>query len=132
MGPVEKRLQTFKRIKIEHEIIKAMRRTGYNRSEIEVIPDAFADRKPEEGQVYYYYNGPLDHKTRPFCRLMLKIDKVFSKEQIEYMSAELGYPVLEYAGSFGCRHHWVKFIGKVISTPNPTQREIRKLINSGI
>jgi hypothetical protein len=117
---------------MEKLLISLLKNTGVSRSSVEEIPKQFADRKPEEGVDYYYYIGPNDAKTRPFCRLMLKIDKVFTEEEINYISDNLNYPVLEFCGSYGCRHSWVRFRGRRISTPPPTQREIRKLINRGI
>ncbi len=129
---LEQRIQTFKRLKLELQLFELLKNTGVSRSLVEELPQEFANRNPEKGVNYYYYNGPLDAKTRPFCKLMLKIDKVFTEEQINYISEELNYPVLEYKGSFGCRHQWIKFRGRIINTPQPTQRDIRKLINSGV
>lgn len=126
------KLTSFKTFSRERQIVKVLRKYGVSRSLVEEIPQGFADRKPEEGVNYYYYNGPLDKKTRSFCRLMLKIDKVFSEEEINKISEELGYSVLEYCGSFGCRHQWIRFRGRRINTPKPTVREIRKLINDGV
>lgn len=131
---ISKRINALKRVKIEADIVRVMRRTGYKRSQIEVLPagQMFADRKPVPGTNYFYYNGPLDEKTRAFCRLLLKLDKVFSDEQIQSMSDELGYDVLEYCGSYNCRHQWIQFRGKFINTPDPTLRQIRVIINNGI
>lgn len=117
---------------MERDIIRALRSTGYKKSQIEKIPIELATRIPEEGEDYFYYDGPLDEKTRDFCRLMLKIDKVFSRSQIDYISRELGYDVLVYCGSYNCRHNWIRFRGRFISTPEPTLGQIRKLINRGI
>lgn len=117
--------------KFEKNLLAALSKTGYNKQSIKNL-EGFANRKPEEGQDYYYYTGPLDDKTREFCKLMLKIDKVFSLEQIQKISDELNYDVLKYRGSYNCRHKWVRFRGKIISTPPPTINEIRKLINRGI
>lgn len=125
-------LQNLKRIATELNLFRILSKYGTKSVFIERIKEGFADRKPEQGVTYYYYNGPLDAKTRSFCRLMLKIDKVFSEEEINKISEELGYSVLEYCGSFGCRHQWIKFWGRRISTPKPTVREIRKLINDGV
>lgn len=125
-------LNRFKKLAFERELLKLLSKCGVKRSEVEEIPKEFADRKPEEGVEYYYYVGPNDDKTRAFCKLMLKLDKVFSIDEISYISEELNYPVLEYKGSYNCRHNWVRFRGKRIFTPKPTVREIRKLINSGI
>lgn len=125
-------IQRFKQIQFERKLFSVLKKYGTPRSQVEQFTTDFADRKPEEGQEYYYYVGPNDEKTRPFCKLMLKIDKVFSLEEINKISDELNYPVLKYKGSYNCRHEWVRFRGKRIYTPKPTVREIRKLINSGI
>lgn len=105
---------------------------GIPKNQIVELPDTFADRKPQEGELYYYYAGPNDDKTRPFCKRMLKIDKVFSTTDIEILSNYLNYDVLEYRGSYNCRHSWIRFRGKRISTPEPTVGQIRSLINVGI
>jgi hypothetical protein len=115
----------------ERKLLNALKRTGFDKSNIQNL-EGFATRTPEKGEEYFYYTGPLDDKTRDFCRLMLKIDKVFSKEQIDKIGQELNYDVLKYRGSYNCRHKWVRFRGKIISTPPPTVMEIRKLINRGI
>lgn len=91
-----------------------------------------SERKKEAGVDYYYYFGPKDSKNRDFCSYMLRLDKVFSEEEIQFMSDMLGYPVLEYAGSYNCRHRWAKFRGKFINTPAPTVRQIDHLIQINI
>jgi hypothetical protein len=111
---------------------EALKKFGIPKKEVVAIPDTFADRKPQEGENYYYYNGPEDDKTRKFCKRMLKIDKVFSTTDIEILSNYLDYDVLKYKGSYNCRHDWVKFRGKRISTPEPTVAQIRSLIKDGI
>jgi hypothetical protein len=90
-----------------------------------------AARKPVEGEEYYYYDGPFDEKNRFFCHEVLTIDKVFALSEIEFLSKELGYDVLKYQGSFGCRHSWFRFRGKVIFTPPPTKNQMRVLTVNG-
>lgn len=126
------RIEHLKRITLERNIITVLRKYGVLKSSIEQLPDSFADRKPESGQTYWYYSGPLDEKTRPFCKRLLNLDKVFSEEEIQKISQELNYDVLSYKGAYNCRHRWIRFRGKIISTPAPTIRDIRKLINDGI
>lgn len=101
------------------------------------LSENFADRKPKEGETYYYYSGPLDEKTRPFCKRILEMDKVFASIDIEILSNYLGYDVFDSSGTFGpgafnCRHHWVKFKGKRIFTPPVTVRQIKDLVSKGI
>ena len=100
----------------------------------EILDDkqTFKDRIAKPGEVYYYYDGPLDEKTREFCRYILKLDKVFTISEIGYMSTQLGYNVYQYQGSYNCRHIWRKFRGKLLPGPAPTDRQIQTLIEKNI
>lgn len=76
-----------------------------NKEDIEVIePHQYAEIDPNES--YYYYDGPLDEKTREFCLEMLIQGKFYSQAEIDYLSANLGYNVDLYCGSYNCRHTW--------------------------
>lgn len=127
-------LESLIQLKKEERLLKLLSsdKFGTKKTHVIELKETFANRKPEKGESYYYYSGPDDDKTRQFCKLMLKIDKVFSQEEIDKISEELNYDVLEYRGAYNCRHKWVRFRGKIISTPKPTMREIRKLIIEGI
>lgn len=100
----------------------------------EITNESFArgEREKEPGMNYYYYSGPLDEKTRDFCKYLLKLDKVFSEEEIDFMTSIIGYSVIKYAGSYNCRHRWIKFRGKIINTPAPTVSQIDRLISINI
>lgn len=61
--------------------------------------------------------APIIPGTRPFCREMLKKDRLFSRPQIEALSAVLGYSLWDRKGGFwnkgkgkgisaDCRHMW--------------------------
>jgi len=118
-------------IKIEQAIKKLFNEKGILKSRIEVIPETF-DRTPKKGKNYYYYSGPLDEKTRDFCKYLLTIDKVISEDDIDRLTLYLNYDVLQYKGSYNCRHKWVKFRGKIITTPPLTIGQSDKLISKGI
>ena len=109
-----------------------MKQLGVPRESVEEIKTEFKDRAKVKGEKYYYYSGPLDEKTRDFCKSALSLNKVFSRSDIDVMSIELGYDVYKYNGSYNCRHIWATFMGKVITTPPPTINQIRKLIDKGI
>lgn len=116
----------------EVNFFNAIKQLGIPKKQVVELPDTFADRIPQEGENYYYYAGPSDEKTRPFCKKMLRLDKVFSSTDIDILTNYLDYDVLEYKGSYNCRHNWVRFRGKRISTPEPTVKQIRELIKVGI
>lgn len=125
------RLQTFKRIKQEREVLAALSKIGIKRSKVQELTEDF-DRAAKKGTAYYYYMGPMDEKTRPFCRKMLEMDKVFSQSEIDKLSSYLNYDVLEFVGAYNCRHQWVRFRGKEIPSAPPTVKQINDLIRSGI
>lgn len=64
---------------------------------------------------------PLMDNSRPFCVEMLKANKLYSRAEIEQLSARLGYSVWDRAGGWwtkkgtnihseSCRHRWVSNI----------------------
>ena len=64
---------------------------------------------------------PLINSSRPFCKYLLKADKMYTRVEIESMSARLGYSVWDRAGGWwtkegtnvhspSCRHRWVSNI----------------------
>jgi predicted transcriptional regulator len=64
---------------------------------------------------------PLMDSSRPFCVEMLKANKMYSRAEIEQLSARLGYSVWDRAGGWwtkkgtnthseSCRHRWVSNI----------------------
>jgi hypothetical protein len=74
--------------------------------------------KVEDLDTFYIYaakpgaefdgSGIIDSRSRPFCREMVRLDKIFTREEISRISFQLRYSVFKYAGSYGCRHMWQK------------------------
>jgi len=74
--------------------------------------------------IRYTYEGPKDNRNRPFCARMLKISetKMWSRADIETISARLGYSVWDRRGGWWthadgqktpfCRHSWVSNLVK--------------------
>lgn len=67
----------------------------------------------------YKYSGPVDSKNRSFCSKIMRMDKLYRKEDINKMTisgensqfAQKGsftYDIFKYAGGKYCRHKWVK------------------------
>lgn len=92
----------------------------------------FAKERDVNSDIFFYYIGPDDEKTRDFCRYMLRLDKVFSSTDIMELSYKTGYNVMKYKGSYNCRHNWVKFRGEYIGTTAPTNLQINKLSDKAV
>lgn len=52
----------------------------------------------------FLYEGPLDEKTRPFCRE--RVGRVFTLKEIQAMDNEQGLPVITNLGGYNCRHQF--------------------------
>lgn len=81
---------------------------------------------------FYYYDGPNDDKTRPFCKALLKLDKLFNLEDIDRLSRYVGYDVELYFGGFNCRHKWkrARIKGKLqkgFEPKTPTLNDTKKV-----
>lgn len=53
--------------------------------------------------------------TRPFCRRLIQLDRVYTRAEIETISQRLGYSVFDRAGGFWgnkpyCRHEWRRLL----------------------
>ena len=76
-----------------------------SKDDIEIIDkNHYASIDPNKS--FYYYDGPLDDKTRSFCATLLLQGKFYSQKEIDYLSSRLGYNVDLYMGSYNCRHQW--------------------------
>jgi len=68
----------------------------------------------------YSYEGPDDDRTRPFCQRLIKLNRLYSRSDIETISERLGYSVWDRRGGWFtqpdgshrpyCRHRWVSNI----------------------
>ena len=59
-------------------------------------------------------NSP-DHPSRPFCIKLMELNKLYSRSDIQMMSARLGYSVFDRGGGWwgdspSCRHTWMSNI----------------------
>ncbi len=73
-------------------------------------------------QIRYSYEKKAEAKgsaiiktTRPFCRKLINLDRMYSRAEIEMISSRVGYSVFDRAGGFwnnngtiedSCRHEW--------------------------
>lgn len=91
--------------------------SGYSRLLTKPISE-ITDTKPSTTSVIvrYSYEGPQDDRNRPFCAKMLKLDKFYSRADIEKISQMVGYSVWDRRGGWwtkpdgehspSCRHYW--------------------------
>ena len=75
--------------------------------------------RPEITQfkVMYSYEGPQDSRNRPFCAKMMRLNRLYSRSDIEGISRRFGYSVWDRRGGWwtkpsgmrspSCRHKWV-------------------------
>ena len=80
--------------------------------------------KPETVDVFVKYTyekrpeakGPeIIETTRPFCKRLIELDRVYTRNEIETISQRLGYSVFDRAGGFWgkkghCRHEWRRLL----------------------
>ena len=80
--------------------------------------------KPETVDVFVKYTyelrpgvkgGEIIETTRPFCKRLIELDRVYSRSEIETISQRLGYSVFDRAGGFWgskpkCRHEWRRLL----------------------
>ncbi|MEO6721437.1 MAG: winged helix-turn-helix domain-containing protein [Ferruginibacter sp.] len=68
-------------------------------------------------KIMYSYEGIKDNRNRPFCAKMLDLDRLYTRQDIEQISARLGYSVWNRRGGWYrpkgateaqpfCRHFW--------------------------
>jgi hypothetical protein len=72
----------------------------------------------DEGEVFYRYSGPI--AERNFCKALQRLNKVFTREDIEQMekrglNRNLGhqgqpYSIWDFKGGKNCRHSWSKLL----------------------
>lgn len=71
-------------------------------------------------ETLYKYDGPKDSRNRDFCAKLMELNRLYSREEIDKISAELGYDVWKYRGGWykredgvnipHCRHDWKQVI----------------------
>jgi hypothetical protein len=77
----------------------------------EPVPDP-----PKKISIMYSYEWkedvPLDqrdtegHRSRPFCKKLMDLNRIYSRADIENISQRLGYSVFDRCGGDDCRHVW--------------------------
>ena len=132
---MESKVKWIANFKLEHALKTFLKERGIPRASIQEVKEHFngrSGRRASKDEFYFVYSGPLDEKTRPFCKQLLTLDKVISETDIDILSNYLNYDVKLYKGSYNCRHKFRRFRGEFILTPELTITQIRSLVNKGI
>ncbi len=78
--------------------------------------------KPETVDIFIKYTyeakpglEPIIETTRPFCKRLIELNRVYTRSEIEQISQRIGYSAWDRKGGFWgskpeCRHRWVKLI----------------------
>lgn len=115
---VQKRIDSLKQSGVLSQEVKKL---GIDRIiETTINPERIDARpKPETVSVYIKYSyevkpgvGPeIIPTSRLFCRKLIELDRLYTRAEIESISARLGYSVFDRMGgwwgdSYECRHEW--------------------------
>jgi hypothetical protein len=84
---------------------------------VDIVPPDTIKNPPVQVFIKYSYEvkpgiGPaIIATTRPFCRRMIHLDRLYSRAEIEKISLRLGYSVFDRKGGWWgsspeCRHLW--------------------------
>lgn len=66
------------------------------------------NKKNAEAEITkFYYAGPNDILTRPFCGELISEGRVFTAEEIAGMDNEQDLDVMTFGGGYNCRHQWI-------------------------
>lgn len=86
----------------------------------DIVPPASDKKEPVQIFIKYSYEAkpgqePVIATTRPFCRKMIQLNRLYSRAEIEMISQRLGYSVWDRKGGWWgkkpeCRHRWVSNI----------------------
>jgi hypothetical protein len=67
-----------------------------------------------EGEGLYGFRlvGPLDKKTRPWCRAILGLEEPITQAELAIAVNDNGLSAEVFAGGYGCRHSWAPVLLK--------------------
>ena len=57
-------------------------------------------------KVMYSYNAISDDCKNPLCVKLMELNRLYTRKDIEDISAQLGYSVWHRRGGEGCTHEW--------------------------
>lgn len=58
-------------------------------------------------RIMYAYKEVSNECKNPFCIKMVELNRLYTRQDIQSISARLGYSVWDHRGGEGCTHEWV-------------------------
>jgi len=69
----------------------------------------------EEPEIKYRYTGPISSNSRSFCKAMVRLNKLYTRQEIRDMDSSINtgfrhngqpYSIFDFKGGVNCRHYW--------------------------
>ena len=79
---------------------------------LDILGKQDLDKKPE---TKYRYTGPLSSNSRNFCRAMVRLNKIYTRQEIDDMNRSINtgfrhdgqpYSIFRFKGGVNCKHYW--------------------------
>ena len=69
----------------------------------------------KEPEIKYRYTGPISSNSRNFCKAMVRLNKLYTREEIRDMDRSINtgfrhdrspYSIFDFKGGVNCKHYW--------------------------
>ena len=79
---------------------------------LDILGKQDADKEPE---IKYRYTGPITSNSRSFCKAMVRLNKLYTRQEIRDMDSSINtgfrhngqpYSIFDFKGGVNCRHYW--------------------------
>ena len=69
----------------------------------------------DEPEIKYRYTGPISSDSRNFCRAMVRLNKIYTRDEINDMDTSINtgfrhdgqpYSIFQFKGGVNCKHYW--------------------------
>lgn len=109
---------------IEQKVVQVGEDSVIERTLTDSVTNINTEYKPETTEIFVRYTyetkpgagAPVIPGTRPFCKKLVSMEKMYTRSEIERISERVGYSVYDRAGGFwkqpdgttspSCRHYW--------------------------
>jgi len=79
---------------------------------LDILGKQDLDNEPE---IKYRYTGPISSDSRNFCRAMVRLNKIYTRDEINDMDTSINtgfrhdgqpYSIFDFKGGVNCEHYW--------------------------